>query len=260
MAEPETQNQPTQAVADTEQPSQVTRHQSDKIVSNKEQNVVAAEKAKSTSFLPLDSAKSPTRQDSHELHTGIPRTSTQMSRKAQSRKSHEFDRRVDGPFGRPSLTMTRRASHATLEESMEEAVPAIPAEYAPDGATPQRTPESVEFQPEPPPLNYDLWSRKWWIIFFWSLVVFDSVVCPVALYFGLWYGLHKQHRMSANTVFSIVTAAVGGMSILEYFLRLWKLVKKTSTCRVIGAKWWHLDFFHWNFTFGWIIIMIELIV
>lgn len=66
--------------------------------------------------------------------------------------------------------------------------------------------------------------------------------------------------MSANTVFSIVTAAVGGMSIFEYFLRAWKLVRKTSTCRVAGAKWWHLDAFHWNFTLGWLIIMIELIV
>lgn len=66
--------------------------------------------------------------------------------------------------------------------------------------------------------------------------------------------------MSANTVFSIVTAAVGGMSIIEYFLRLYKLVNKKSTCRVIDAKWWHGDFFHWNFTLAWLVIMVELIV
>ena len=66
--------------------------------------------------------------------------------------------------------------------------------------------------------------------------------------------------MSANHVFTIVTAAVGGVSIVEYFLRLWKLVYWKSTCRVIGAKWWHGDFFHWNFTIAWLIIMVELIV
>lgn len=65
--------------------------------------------------------------------------------------------------------------------------------------------------------------------------------------------------MSANTVFSIVTAAVGGMSILEYVTRSWKLWKKNSTCKVIGARRLYFDFFHWNFTLGWIIIMAELI-
>lgn len=88
---------------------------------------------------------------------------------------------------------------------------------------------------------------------------------PIALYFGLWYGVgpgttngHKV--LSANAVFSIVTAAIGGASILEYFIRFWRLYKKTSTCRVIGARRWYLDLFHWNFSLAWIIIMFELIV
>jgi hypothetical protein len=91
---------------------------------------------------------------------------------------------------------------------------------------------------------------------------------PIALYFGLWYGVgpgtntptEKKEKLSANTVFSIVTAAIGGASILEYFLRFWRLYKKGSVCRVIGAHRWYLDWFHWNFTLAWLIIMIELIV
>lgn len=115
------------------------------------------------------------------------------------------------------------------------------------------------FEPEPPPLNYSLWARKWSILFWWSMILFDSIVMPIALYFGLWYGLTRE-QMSANTVFSIVTAALGGASILDYFLRFWRLWKKGSTCRVIGARRMYLDWFHWNFTGAWIIIMLELIM
>lgn len=86
--------------------------------------------------------------------------------------------------------------------------------------------------PGPPSLEYSLNGRWFWIIFFWQLVIIDSVVMPIALYFGLWYGTN----LSPNTVFSIVTAALGGVSIIEYFLRFWRLWKKNSRCRVIGGR------------------------
>lgn len=112
------------------------------------------------------------------------------------------------------------------------------------------------FEPEPPPLNYSLWPRKWSITIFWSFVIIDSVFMPIGLYFGLWYGTN----LSPNTVFSIVTAALGGISILEYVLRFRRLWIHKSTCRVIGARRAYLDWFHWNFSLGWVIIMVELIV
>jgi hypothetical protein len=63
--------------------------------------------------------------------------------------------------------------------------------------------------------------------------VFIDVVClPIALYFGLWYGTHLSH----NAVFSISTGALGTVSIIEYFIRWYKLFKKGSNCRVIGAR------------------------
>jgi hypothetical protein len=121
------------------------------------------------------------------------------------------------------------------------------------------------YSPTPPSLNYSLRTRKWAIFIFWTVIVFDSVAMPLALYFGLWYGVGpgakpENRKLSANTVFSIVTAALGGASILEYFVRFWRLWKKGSTCRVIDAHRWYLDWFHWNFSLAWIIIMIELIV
>lgn len=134
---------------------------------------------------------------------------------------------------------------------------------APDPAVLEAMPSSAEerpvYEPEPPPLNYSLWDRKWFIVFFWSMIVIDVVGQPIALYFGLWHGLTRD-QLSANAVFSIVTAAIGGVSIVEYFLRFYRLWKKGSTCRVIGARRMYLDWFHWNFTLGWVIIMIELIV
>lgn len=199
------------------------------------------------------------------------------------RQSEEFDRRFDGPFGRPSLVMTRRkSSHATIGlASPGVGSPGAGATTAGTTAGQPVDPEkqgqpggegildsAPPFLPEPPSLNYTLRTRKLSIFIFWSLIVFDSVVLPVALYFALWYGVgpgtntptERKQKLSANAVFSIVTAAVGGASILEYFIRLRRLWRKNSTCRVIGARRWYLDAFHWNYSLGWIIVMLELIM
>lgn len=149
--------------------------------------------------------------------------------------------------------------------------------FATDVRSPASQPLSVASSTEPPPLNYSLKGRKRWIAFFWTLIVFDSVAIPLAVYFGLWYGVgpalcekapgaaHLPNKcaasdLSANAVFSISTACLGGVSIIEYFLRFYRLWKKNSTCRVIGARRAYLDWFHWNFSIAWVFIMVELIV
>ncbi|KAF2740380.1 hypothetical protein EJ04DRAFT_548422 [Polyplosphaeria fusca] len=108
----------------------------------------------------------------------------------------------------------------------------------------------------PPPLNYSLRTRKKALIMFWSLIVVDCVFVPIALYFGLWYGT----SLSPNAVFSISTGTLGTVSIVEYFIRFRRLWRKNSNCRVIGAKRFYLDWFHWNISLGWFFVMIELIV
>lgn len=208
---------------------------------------------------------------------GVQGRKSYQGKRGGVRQSEEFDRRYDGPFARPSLVMTRRRSSAgapAVASPGATAAAAAPGQQAdlekqetpgPLGTADSRRPE---FLPEPPSLNYTLRTRKLSIAFFWSLIIFDSVALPIGLYFGLWYGVgpgantptqYKQ-KLSANAVFSIVTAAVGGASILEYFVRLRRLWRKDSTCRVIGARRFYLDAFHWNYSFGWIIVMIELIV
>ncbi|KAF2003453.1 hypothetical protein P154DRAFT_520066 [Amniculicola lignicola CBS 123094] len=108
----------------------------------------------------------------------------------------------------------------------------------------------------PPPLNYSLQSRRKSIFWFWTLIVLDCVAMPIGLYFGLWYGT----SLSPNAVFSISTALLGTVSIVEYFIRFLRLWRKNSDCRVIGAQRAYLDWFHWNLSVGWFFVMIELIV
>lgn len=108
----------------------------------------------------------------------------------------------------------------------------------------------------PPSLDYTLETRKRSIFFFWSLIIIDCIGVPIALYFGLWYGT----TLSPNAVFSISTACLGGVSIFEYVLRFWRLWKKGSSCRVLGARRAYLDWFHWNFSAAWGFIMAELII
>ncbi|PKS05156.1 hypothetical protein jhhlp_008523 [Lomentospora prolificans] len=211
-------------------------------------------------------------------HNTPGRRSTSQLPAARGRTSEEFDRRYDGPFQRPikklpanslplaarrSLSLQRSSARPSISENgTVHPVAAAPAPPAPD--TDSAGPEAM-FLAEPPRLNYTLRTRKMSIFLWWSVIILDSVVMPIALYFGLWYTVgpgvpQDRQKLSANNVFTIVTAAIGGASILEYFLRMWNLWKKNSNCRVIGGGRWHLDFFHWNFTLAWLIIMVELIV
>ncbi|KAK8001323.1 hypothetical protein PG991_013545 [Apiospora marii] len=172
------------------------------------------------------------------------------------RQSEEFDRRYDGPFARQSLHYARRQSTQMARDGRQ-------AGPGPRGGKSRRA-SPIEL--EPPRLGYTIRTTKRiiFIAIFWTIIVFDSVVMPIGLYFGLWYGVGPgnpdDQRLSANAVFSIVTAAIGGASILEYFVRFWRLYRKDSTCAVLGARRWYLDWFHWWFSFAWIVVMIELII
>ena len=260
--------------------AQDVRHEEDRKLHSPESEATALTK---TSSLPASTF--PTQPNAEDARGSVRISKSQgevptvqqrrpsMPASNRRRSSRDFDVRKDGPFGRPSLTMTRRPSSTRSWQRQKSNGGVVPPDAVLDdeigavaGAEPP--PPTVKqlqsstdpaFEPEPPPLNYSLWDRRWSITFWWTVIVFDSVVEPIALYFGLWYGTDRS-TLSANAVFSIITAALGGASILDYFLRLWRLWKKNSTCRVIGARRIYLDWFHWNFTLAWLIIMVELVV
>ncbi|EAW14497.1 uncharacterized protein ACLA_075350 [Aspergillus clavatus NRRL 1] len=109
---------------------------------------------------------------------------------------------------------------------------------------------------EPPPLPYSLHTRKKSIAIFWTLFVIDTLAQPLVLYWALWYATDLSH----NVVFSIVTASLGGISVFEYFYRLYNLFRKDSRARPLNARKSWLDFFQINFTIVWLILAVELIV
>ncbi|RAL14888.1 uncharacterized protein BO97DRAFT_468827 [Aspergillus homomorphus CBS 101889] len=109
---------------------------------------------------------------------------------------------------------------------------------------------------EPPQLPYSLRTRKKAIAFFWILFIIDTMAQPLVLYWTLWYATDLSH----NVVFSIVTASLGGISVFEYFYRLYNLFRKDSRARPLNAPKGWLDFFHINFTIVWLILAVELIV
>ncbi|KXJ86961.1 hypothetical protein Micbo1qcDRAFT_112396, partial [Microdochium bolleyi] len=117
----------------------------------------------------------------------------------------------------------------------------------------------------PPPLNYTLTDKKLRIFFFWCFILIDCAIAPTVLYFVLWYeagpGSQPKGPLSADTVLSIVTATIGGSSIIEWAVRSWKLWKKGSDCQVIGARnRWYFDWFQWWFGLCILIVVTELIL
>ncbi|KAJ5295626.1 hypothetical protein PENANT_c001G10466 [Penicillium antarcticum] len=109
---------------------------------------------------------------------------------------------------------------------------------------------------EPPPLPYSLYTRKKSIAIFWTIFVIDTLGQPLIFYWCLWYLTDLSH----NVVFSIVTASLGGVSVFEYFYRLYNLFRKHSRARPLNAPVSWLDFFQINFTIVWLILAVELIV
>ncbi|QGA14289.1 hypothetical protein EYB26_001942 [Talaromyces marneffei] len=115
---------------------------------------------------------------------------------------------------------------------------------------------TVEITDGPPPLPYSLRQRKRSIAFFWTLFVIDTLAQPLILYYALRY----ETSLSLNLIFSISTAALGGVSVFEYFYRLYNLMRSQSRARPLNARKSWLDFFQINFTIVWLILAVELIV
>lgn len=185
----------------------------------------------------------------HHLYTNTSATAEHHSESVEPRPN--AGETVESRSGQQSSASTAAPSDQTESEKMVE-----PGSTRPQfEEQTQATPSALEVS-RPPPLNYSLRTRKTSITVFWTLILIDSIAVPLVVYFCLQY----LTNLSPNAVFSISTACLGGISIIEYFVRFWRLWKKGSTCRVIGARRWYFDWFHWNFSAAWVFIMVELIV
>lgn len=184
-------------------------------------------------------------------------------RQNMSRASESCVRRLDAALEPPRRSLVRHSFRSSwpasgrnqstpeyFEHSSPKRIPAteeVPGQYY----TAERISEELaESYSLPPPLNYTLRDKKLRIAIFWCFIVLDCAVMPIGLYFILWYdagpGSREKNALSANTVLSIVTAAIGGSSILEYLLRAWKLWKRGSDCRVGWAVGFTQACHPWN--------------
>ncbi|CZS89370.1 uncharacterized protein RAG0_00774 [Rhynchosporium agropyri] len=107
-----------------------------------------------------------------------------------------------------------------------------------------------------PSLEYDLASKKWRILIFWTAVILDSFAIPIILYFVLNYATSLEKRQ----VYLIISMTLFGTLILEFVQRTWRLWKKTSTCRVVDTKRYDFDWVHWNLTLILIVVIAEVAI
>ncbi|PBP23303.1 hypothetical protein BUE80_DR005905 [Diplocarpon rosae] len=107
-----------------------------------------------------------------------------------------------------------------------------------------------------PSLEYDLASKVWRIMIFWTLVIMDSFAIPIILYFVLNYST----SLSKKQVYYIISLTLFGTLTVEYAQRAWRLWTKNSTCRVGNTQKWDFDWLHWNLTLVLIVVVTEVAV
>ncbi|KAK3315911.1 hypothetical protein B0H66DRAFT_273493 [Apodospora peruviana] len=108
----------------------------------------------------------------------------------------------------------------------------------------------AEELPGLPRLNYNLWDYKTKLFIVSGLLIIESSLLPIALFYGLWFHTTLRHGI----VFAIITAFFGLVTGIEFGLRSLKLIMKADTYRPIGGKRWHFDFTHTTLSIGYTIM------
>lgn len=104
-----------------------------------------------------------------------------------------------------------------------------------------------EVLPGLPRLDYNLWHYKTKLSIIVFLLVVESSLLPIALYFGLFF--HTTLRL--GLVFAIITSFFGIVTGIEFGLRMLKLILKGDTYRPRGGTKWSFDFTHHTLSVGY---------
>ena len=137
---------------------------------------------------------------------------------------------INSPPLRPSSTATTLSGTST---------PAIP-----------KTPPSTG----PPPLPYSLHAHKWTITIIWTLLLIDTAILPLALFYPLWYGTATQPWI----IIAITSSIFGVISGAEWCYRTYKLLRNKNLRPVGSRGWWAFDAFHWIYSIGYGIALVRL--
>lgn len=115
----------------------------------------------------------------------------------------------------------------------------------------------VEFEEYPglPRLRYRILDYKVKLAVVVFLLVLESALLPIALYYGLTIHTTLRHGI----IFAIITSFFGIVTGIEFGLRCLKLILKGDMYRPVGGTRWSFDFTHWTLSFGYTVMTAILI-
>ncbi|VBB80400.1 Putative protein of unknown function [Podospora comata] len=109
---------------------------------------------------------------------------------------------------------------------------------------------SFEEYPGLPRLNYRILDYKLKLSIIVALLVIESSLLPIILY----YGISASTSLRPGLVFAIVTSFFGIVTGIEFGLRMLKLILKGDQYRPPGGTKWSFDFTHHTLSFGYTVM------
>jgi len=106
-----------------------------------------------------------------------------------------------------------------------------------------------------PLLPYNLRNHKKSIAINWILIVADSCLLPIVLY----YSLNYDTNLRPAIIFAIITSVAGIVSPIKYFFGILRMIRH-SKYRPAGGMRFRFDYFHISFAIGYAIYLMELII
>ncbi|KAL2158808.1 hypothetical protein VTH06DRAFT_4000 [Thermothelomyces fergusii] len=147
------------------------------------------------------------------------------------------------------------ADHARAkDESRDPPPPSPPSSRAPeanaDTAAPGAAPIDACELPGLPRLRYRILDHKAKLSAVVFLLVLESSLLPVSLYYGLVPGT----TLRPGLVFAVITSFFGLVTGVEFGLRCLKLVCMGDAYRPRGGSRWSFDFTHWTLSCGYAVM------
>ncbi|KAL2174025.1 uncharacterized protein P884DRAFT_332404 [Thermothelomyces heterothallicus CBS 202.75] len=150
---------------------------------------------------------------------------------------------------------TTTTTTTTITTISAAALGAAPTAVAP--AVPRAVPDPIDFAELPglPRLRYRILDYKAKLAVVVFLLVLESSLLPISLYYGLVLGT----TLRRGIVFAIITSFFGVVTGIEFGLRCIKLIWMGDTYRPRGGTRWSFDFTHWTLSFGYTVMTAILI-
>ncbi|KAK5659796.1 hypothetical protein OQA88_1007 [Cercophora sp. LCS_1] len=133
---------------------------------------------------------------------------------------------------------------STKDETNSVGVPSSATTAGADVPITEGLPEEL---PGLPRLNYNLWDYKTKLFIFAGLLVLESSILPIALFYGLRYS-----SLRIGLIFAVITSFFGIVTGIEYGFRILKLTNKKDTYRPLGTtSRWSFDYTHHTLGLGY---------